>query len=60
MYALLLKSSKRGTLCQHERSCATYNTQQTLSTYTDKHKHTRGPKAVRTLLGKREGNQIVF
>jgi hypothetical protein len=31
-----------------------------LNTYTDKHKHTRGPKAGRTLLGKRKGNQIVF
>jgi hypothetical protein len=50
MYALLLKSSKRGALYQHERSRVTHNIQQTLNTYTDKHKHTRGSKAGRTLL----------
>jgi hypothetical protein len=60
IYALFLKSSKRGALYQHERSRVTHNTQPTLNTYMDKHKHTRGPKAGRTLLGKRKGNQIVF
>jgi hypothetical protein len=60
IYALFLKRSKRGALCQHKRSRATHNKQQTLNTYTDKHKHTRGPKAGRTLLGKQKGNQIVF
>jgi hypothetical protein len=40
IYALFLKSSKRGALCQHERSRVTHNTQQTLNTYTDKLKHT--------------------
>jgi hypothetical protein len=33
------KSSKRGALCQYERSRVTHNTQQTLNTYTDKHTH---------------------
>jgi hypothetical protein len=60
MYALLLKSSKCGALCQHERSRVTHNTQQTLNPYTDKHKHTRGSKAGRTLLRKQKGNQVVF
>jgi hypothetical protein len=60
IYALLLNSSKRGTLCQHERSRVTQNTQQTLNTYTDKYKHTRGSKAGRMLLWKQKGNQVVF
>jgi hypothetical protein len=58
--ALILNSSKRGALYQHEHSRVTDNTQQTVNTYTDKHKHTRGPKAGRTLLGRRKRYQFLF